>query len=217
MESPSDVLYPADESFMPDMLCGKESPVHTLNGGTSTYEETGMEKLIEELDIPTLVRLFGQKQDIDRKRSNFQKNFGVACGQNVAPADSDEDNIKFSGCSLPRLNNDTKDTHVTAAFTAAWKIGRIMGIDYCQDNFLEINKWAVPHFDFVEHMMGKSGFAAMSLCLLKEDDDHRVSRHTDNENDPRLSAVLNVTEQIYRNGKWERWSGIFYMRKQLTT
>jgi hypothetical protein len=55
MESPSDVLYPADESFMPDMLCGKESPVHTLNGGTSKYEETGMEKLIEELDIPTLV------------------------------------------------------------------------------------------------------------------------------------------------------------------
>jgi hypothetical protein len=46
MESPLDVLYPADESFMPDMLCGKESPVHTLNGGTSKYEETGMEKLI---------------------------------------------------------------------------------------------------------------------------------------------------------------------------
>jgi hypothetical protein len=190
--------------------------VHTLNEGTVEYKEMGMEELIKDLDIPGIVSMFGQQESTDKSRGNFQRNFGLSCGQNVGPSETDEDTVKFSGCTHPRLNKDSKHPSVTKAFDIGWKVGQKMGIDYCQDGFLKENPWAQPSFDFVEHLIGKHGFAAMSLCLLDEDEDHRVTHHTDDENDPRLSAVLNITMLLYLDGSWVRASLIFYMRKSIS-
>jgi hypothetical protein len=111
--------------------------VHTLNEGFVEYKEMGMDELIKELDIPGLVSMFGQRESTNKNRGNFQRNFGVSCGQNVGPSETDEDTVKFSGCTYPRLNKDLKHPSVTKAFDIGWKVGQKLGIDYCQDSFLK--------------------------------------------------------------------------------
>ncbi len=137
-------MYPANESYLPNQPCSSDSPVHTLNEGTVEYKEMGMEELIKELDIPGLVSTFGQQESTNKNRGNFQRNFGVSCGQNVEPSETDEDTVKFSGCTHPRLNKDSKHPSVTKAFDIGWKVGQKLGIDYCQDEFLKENLWAQP-------------------------------------------------------------------------
>jgi hypothetical protein len=192
------MVYPANRSFLPkDTLCGPKTPVLTVNEGTVQYRDTGMEELMRELDIPGLVEQFGKRDTKDKNRGNFQRTFGVASSQNVGAPATEEATLKFSGCSHPRLNDDSKHPSIARAFDVGWKVGRKMGIDYCQDAFKEENPWARPTFNFVEHMLGNSGFAAMSLCILELEAGHRITRHTDDANDPRLSGVLNITMFVY--------------------
>jgi len=177
-----------------------------------------MDQLISQLDIPGLVTSFGPTSSPEKKdkaRGNFQRTFGVACGQNVGPPVTADSTLEFSGCTHPRLNKDSKEPAILKAFDIAWQVGRVMGIDYCQKGFVEENPWAKPTFDFVERMLGQAGFAAMSLCLLELDSEHRITRHTDDANDPRLSGVLNISELIYFDDKWQRASILFFMRKSI--
>lgn len=212
-------MYPADQSFMSDTPMDLDSSlVRTLNEGTREYMELGVKELITELDIPGLVKKFGPKADDKDKRKksgNFQRNFGVACGQNLAASTTDADTLKFSGCSHPRLNKFTEQPDISRAFDIGWKVGKLMGIEYCKEGFANTNN---PHaknqFDYIQHMMGKTTFAAFSLCLLKEDG--RIIRHPDHDNDPELSDVLNITQLLFIDGEWVRASLIFYMRKSIS-
>jgi hypothetical protein len=78
-------VYPVNQSFLPnDTLCGPKTPVHTLNEGTKDYIDSGMEALIKDLDILSLVKKFGNRESLDKNRGNFQRNFGVSCGQMLA-------------------------------------------------------------------------------------------------------------------------------------
>jgi hypothetical protein len=154
-----------------------------------------------------LVAKFGpspNKVKKDKNRGNFQITFGISCEQNVGAAKTDEGTFKFAGCTQPRLTNDS-----------GWQVGKKMGIDYCQDDFLAVNAWAQPTFDLVKYLRGGTGFAAMSLCLLEERDGCRISLHTDDGKDPKLSTVLNITELLLLDGKWIRVSLIFFMRKSV--
>lgn len=95
----------------------------------------------------------------------------------------------------------------------------MMGIDYCQEGFLEDNPWVQPTFGFVEHMLGQTGFAALpqchSGCVLKLGVRHRVSRHTDDANNSQLSGVLNLNTISNLDHKWFKVSCIYYMRKSV--
>jgi len=81
-----------------------------LDEGTSQYKEMGLAELIESsMYIPGHVKLFGPSNKWDRSRGNYQRNFGVACGQNVGTPECVADTIHFSGCTHPRINKDSKD------------------------------------------------------------------------------------------------------------
>jgi hypothetical protein len=116
--------------------------VHTLNEGTKEYIDAGMETLIKDLDILSLVEKFGNRETRDKNRGNSQKNFGVSCGQNVGAPATEEDTLKFFGCSLPRLADSSNDPCVVKAFDVGWQVGRKIGIDYCQDKFIDENPWS---------------------------------------------------------------------------
>ena len=217
--STGDVIYRADRSFLPATPLSMESPVRTVNEGTEPYKAMGMEGKIKELDIPGLFHKYKPNENStegNKNRGNFQKNFGVACGQNVGPPSTDADCIKFSGCSHPRVLDNSNDQEAVRAFAIGWQIGKAIGIDYCQDGFADVNAWAKPQFDFVQQALGRHGFAALALCSLELALGERIKRHTDDPNDPRLSAVLNITQIIYEDGKWLRVSLIFYTRKSIT-
>lgn len=216
-----DKVYPADTSFMPETPLSFQSPVRTLNEGTLLYKEAGMEALLKELDIPGLYHNHRHKNPkkgskVDKNRGNFQKNFGVACGQNVGVSNTDEDTLKFSGCTHPRVLDSSDDPKVRRAFDIGWQIGKIMGIDYCQDGYMDKNEWARPQFDFVQQVTGRHGFPALALCSLNLAPGERIKRHKDDPNDPKLSAVLNITQIICVDDTWLRLSLIFYTRKSIS-
>jgi hypothetical protein len=118
-EFPFDVVYPANESYLPVSWLGKDSD-----------------------------------NKKDKNQGNFQITFGISCGQNVSAAKTDEGIFKVAGCTQPRLTKDSDDPVVLTAFDIGWQVGKKMGIDYCQDDFLAVNAWAQPTFDLVKYLRG---------------------------------------------------------------
>ena len=141
VDVPTDPVYPYDESYMPkNVPLDKNSPVRTLNKGTKEYEELGIDALVKELDLPGLIKKFQTSaNDTNKNHGNYQKNFGITSGKNVGAPNTEADILHFSGCTIPRMNKNQEDPEINRAFEIAWKIGKIMGIDYCQDDYLEKN------------------------------------------------------------------------------
>ena len=141
VDVPTDPVYPCDKSYMPkNVPLDKNSPVRTLNKGTKEYEELGIDALVKELDLPGLIKKFQPSaDDTNKNQGNYQKNFGITSGKNVGAPNTEADILHFSGCTIPRMNKNQDDPELNRAFEIAWKIGKIMGIDYCQDDYLEKN------------------------------------------------------------------------------
>ena len=216
-------IYRAKESFVPDQVLDDENPIYTCNYGTEEYDNMGMEALMEELNLAAFVDKHYTSANSNCQRANFQKHFAIAGAQNVGPPVGADKTILHYGSTIPRLNANTVDregnleTEVALCMSVATRVARKMRVGFCEDGYLETDSNCKETFAFIDEELGKgmSRFAAFSLALLPLDGKARVKRHQDLDNDPNLSATLNISEILFMRGQWIRASLIFYQRKSV--
>ena len=156
----------------------------------------------------------------DRKRGNSQANYGLAGGKCLASPKTLKDVLE-NFVAYPNVLTGTLDGQgclfplQRLRLEAAARAGKALGIDYCQDDFVSKNPSHAAHFDYLDKRFKHKGtiFAAWTIAILPLTADRRVERHVDSENDPTLSAVLNITRVYCREGTYYRMCGIFYQRK----
>lgn len=192
-----------------------------VNEGTEQYNSLGFDRLVDDLHLDRFIELYGPARSADVNRGNSQVNFGISGAKNVGPPKTKEDVLHHYGTCHPRLLKRSDDESVRQLFDGLWRIGKEMKIDYCQDDFLERNPEFMADFEFIEDMTGGAGFAAIALCFLPLLDGFRVAPHTDDDNCPYLSTVLNLgTVRTYgeeTSGRYKcRVNVVCYMRKAIS-
>ena len=223
-------VYPATESHIQGLL-GPTNTVATCNAGTPEYDAMGVDNDYDVIDFGKLLdtHLLNGGGGNANKRGNLQNNFGLAGGQNTAPIQDPELCLKYKGACVPRVLSGTLQedgklvSWVEQVLEIGSRIGRKMGIDYCQDDFLSYHPLYRGHFDLINDLLNNTGsrrskitFAAFTIAAFELIEGNRVRRHTDLENDPVLSGSLIMSEIIKRGNSWWRVSIIFYMRKSVS-
>jgi hypothetical protein len=206
------VTHPVSSSSIPTLTA--KHPIATINSGTSLYQSMRMDQLVSKLDIPGLVQEYlARGQGCIDYRGNRRVHFGIAGQQNVGPPPTKSFVLEYYGVSMPRLLTNTSDPAVLNALQVGWEIGQRLGI--------HISKQAryKSQMEFAKQIMGSEldMWAGMSLCILPLKEGEKVLRHTDSENCPHFTAVLNVNfVTCIQDGEWSRFSCIFYMRKSVS-
>jgi hypothetical protein len=218
------MVYWAKESFVPHGgLVTQGCPVAVLNKGSPEFDDNAaLHELLKSLQVMSLIETYLfpslQKQTCnnDNTRGNIMLVYGITSSQCVGTPLSDELIEAFFGVNTPRMLEGTFDPLVSGAMTVGWEIGKLLGVNFCQDEFLANNQEYEVHFAFIKSVLGQVMWAGMALCCLPLHDGAKVNPHMDHENCPHLTAVLNVTYVVYLFGRWWRVSLIYYMRKSIT-
>jgi hypothetical protein len=175
-----------------------------------------MDELIDELDLPGLIKEHCGTTNANR-RGNFQKHFGSSGSQNVGLPENDTMTKRYFGATYPRNNKRSHSQGVIRAQEVGTEIGKLMNIDFCQDDYLDHHPQHQRYFDFVSTMAGtnRAKFCSFSLTVLPLTMASKVNRHTDKENCPQFTVSMIVAENVYcpLQRIWKRVTAIFYMRK----
>jgi hypothetical protein len=216
------VQYEANMSYVLEdssRMVSVESPVVVINSGTPEYGRMGMDELVSSINIMSLVNKFIPNLDgpVDPVRGNIQKFFGIAGCQNVGVAVSEELIVKHYGVTMPRVLEGSEDVNVCHALRVGWKIGKLAQIIFCQPFFLVGNHFYCRYFDYITQRLGGEEYmwASVALCCLPLKKGSKVFPHHDRENDLVCTATLNVSWIKCLDGKWYRFSLVYYMRKSI--
>ena len=221
----------ADQSFVQGTDLGPNNMVSVINAGTTEFEDSNMG---EKFDILNLGQLFlthfpEERRNCPTRRGNIQANFGLAGGQNTAPIENSDLNLKYNGACVPRVLSGTVDQDgallpwIRQILEIGTGIGSIMGIGYCHDDFLLRSPECLEYFGMIDDLFGNIGndrppirFAGFTLAAFELNSSNRVRRHGDLENDPEHSGSLILSEILKVGERWWRVSLVFYCRKSIS-
>ena len=219
-------LYACDVSYLPpDGLLSKSYPIATINSGTEEYIKLGLDELFERASLSVLPVGLADTACSLNGRGNRQVTYGVNGAQNVLPFQDKDMCVKYCGVACPQVNVGTLENNVisprVAAIQEALKdAGKIAKVDYCQDDFLANNPRFVPYFEYLRDVHGGVAvvFAAVTVAVLflEGSPPDRISRHTDDLNDPDLSAVVMMSQVDRIQGRLARVTWIGYQRKSVS-
>jgi hypothetical protein len=185
-----------DQTFPESGILSPEEPIAVFNSGTPGYTARGMQELVDDMNIPGLVEAYlNCTGESDKNRGNYQKSFGICCGMNVGDP-TPEEAIRYGGVCLPQMVKKSDDDLVKKARKAAWKLGRLAGIPYCQEGYFEQNEGLKKYMDFIEGRLGESEtYACFTVFCLPLNGLHKVLPHKDVHNCPWLpcSLVIGMT------------------------
>jgi len=203
--SPYTTIYPHEESVVDE---GFNNPTIDFDKGRrflnvvnkDTPEFSPLQRLVKMIPFQSMVDNYvesfeTQAQTRDKKRGNYQVNYGLCSGHSLTTAE----NIHHFGAAVPNIRDGTQAFLSTALVLE--KIGRVMGMRICCPEYLEKHPELEEQVEFVREATGGMAFALVSkiFYLLDPVDPTETKRHCDAQNpaanDP-LSEVLGVGQIV---------------------
>ena len=220
-------VYTANSSHLlpPGMVLDRNNRVATINQGTPEYDRFGIGKLMDTLPIEKwLDHVLQDTTSNDARRGNNIRSYGLASAQNVGPMQEPEGILRYFGATVPRLltgtmNEEGKmEPEIKAVFKALTEIGRILGADSCQPDFLISCPHLGPHMKFVWDMLGMKGvgFSGFSFVWQRLDGQSRIKRHGDTENAVELPNSVGVFRTLMKDGCVYRAGCVGYSRQSVS-
>lgn len=174
------------------------------------------------LSIIVLEYLSGKKVVANKNRGNVQVSTGIACGQSLNKRSTIPSDY---GVAMPAKLRDTE--LFCDEYVAMSRIGKEIGIGYCQDNWVTMNEGNefrsrrfannreyFPMDDFPKNE--RNCFEQYTFAVLK--DQYKLTAHVDDENCRELSNLLSVSQWVKdpsNDNKLVRMTFLGYMRKSV--
>ena len=167
---------------------------------TDPYQRYGLAGLVNAVPFEKLVdRYFENEKDLqaDKKRGNTQVNFGFACGQSCAKRTDDNVREHF-GTSVPSKLAGTDDPDVVLTFDLMSKIAKALGIEWCQDDFLEQNQEVRERIRLFAGTIDINNlWELMSFCKLVLKSGVGINYHFDIHNCKDLDDALVLSKILF--------------------